>query len=255
MLQCAMQADDQAAVIVKHDGPLTRLVLNRPDRGNALGPEVVAALDAGLSEAVRAGSRLLVLQGAGRHFCTGFDLSGLDTLPDAALLERFVHVELLLQRVHAAPLTTLAVAAGRTTGAGADLFVACDRRLALPSARFVFPGSAFGLVLGTARLTRRVGVDAARTLLLDGAELGAEAAVAARLATVAVNEETVGEAVAAAVRAATRLDPETVTMLQRATAAPQPAEEDTALAAVVRSAARPGLRDRILRYRDGLRRP
>lgn len=254
-MQHARQAGGQSPVIVEHDGALTRLVLNRPDRGNALGPEMVAALDAGLSEAVRAGCRLLVLHGAGRHFCTGFDLAGLEDLTDAALLERFVHVELLLQRIAAAPLTTLAVAAGRTTGAGADLFVACDRRLTLPSARFAFPGSAFGLVLGTARLARRVGADAARTLLLDGAELDAAAAAAAGLATAVAEEAGLDTAVAAALRSATRLDPDTVAALHRATAGPQQAEDDAALAALVRSAARPGLRDRILRYRDGLRRP
>ncbi len=247
-----MTTDDPPAILVRHEGPLCRLTLNRPGRGNALGPEMVAALDAALTEAMQAGARLLVLLGAGRHFCTGFDLSGLEDLSDADLLQRFVRVELLLQRIHVSPMTTMAVAAGRTTGAGADLFAACDRRLALSSARFAFPGSAFGLVLGTARLAARIGEDAARILLLDGTEIGAAAATSIRLATAPVEDAALEDAVAAALRAATRLDGETVGLLHRATRPGDGAAADDA--ALVRSAAHPGLRDRILRYRDRLHR-
>ena len=234
-------------------GEVFRLTLNRPGRGNALGPELVAGLEAGLSAALAGGARLLVLQGAGRHFCTGFDLSGLETMSDAILLERFIRVELLLQRIHAAPLTTLAVAHGRSYGAGADLFAACDRRLALPATRFAFPGSAFGLVLGTQRLAMRIGESAARSLLLDGHDIGAAEALRLELATGLVEEDAVGAAIDAAAGAARRLDPLTVQMLHAATRGASEAG-DAALAALVRSASRPGLRERILAYRESTRR-
>ena len=227
------------------DGVAT-LSLNRPDRGNALGPELVEALEEAFDRAVSHGARLVVLRGEGRHFCTGFDLTDLDSLSDGDLLLRVVRIEQLLQRIHAAPVTTLAVATGRTFGAGADLFAACDRRLAGPGATLAFPGPAFGLVLGTARLAAIMGRDRAREILLAGREMTAEAAAMAGLATAVLGEEAIPAEIARAAAEAARLDPETVAALHRRT---MRAEEDADLAALVRSAARPGLQQRILGYR------
>ena len=238
-------------VLVRQEGPLCRLTLNRPDRGNAIGPAMVDALDAALTHAIEAGTRLLVLQGAGRNFCTGFDLSGLEQLTDAILLDRFIRVEFLLQRFHTAPVTTMAIAHGRAYGAGADLFTACDRRIALHDARFAFPGSAFGLVLGTERLAARIGETATRTILLDGRDLPATKALTLGLATTAAEETEIEPLIAAAAAAATRLDPATISLLHAAT---RPGNGDAALAALVRSAARPGLHARITAYREATKR-
>jgi enoyl-CoA hydratase len=227
------------------DGVAT-LALNRPERGNALGPALVAALGDAFGAALAEGARLVVLRGEGRHFCTGFDLSDLDDLSDGDLLLRVVRIEELLQRIHAAPVPVLAIATGRSFGAGADLFAACDRRIAVGGASFAFPGPAFGLVLGTARLAALVGRDAARAMLLGGQEVTAEAALACGLATAAVAPEAVPAELARAATAARRLDPETVAALHRRTA---PAENDADLAALVRSASRPGLKRRIQDYR------
>ena len=157
-----------------------------------------------------------------------------------------VRIEALLQRIHAAPVTTMAIASGRTFGAGADLFAACDHRIALAGASFAFPGPAFGLVLGTNRLASLVGRDRARAMLLAGAEVPAAAALAAGLATATMAAEDTPAAIAAAAEAAARLDPATVAALHQRTSR---AEDDADLAALVRSAARPGLKQRILDYR------
>lgn len=225
---------------------VTTLGLNRPDRGNALGPDLVEHLTEAFDRAVAAGARLVILRGEGRHFCTGFDLADLESLSDGDLLLRVVRIEALLQRIHAAPVSTMAIASGRTFGAGADLFAACDHRIALTGASFAFPGPAFGLVLGTNRLANLVGRDRARAMLLAGAEMPAAAALAAGLATATLDAEAVPAAIAAAAEAAARLDPQTVAALHRRTSR---AEDDADLAALVRSAARPGLRQRILDYR------
>ncbi len=229
------------------DGDAATLTLDRPERGNALGPDMVAALDEGFTEAVAGGARLIVLRGAGRHFCTGFDLSDLDNATEGDLLLRFVRIEELLQRVHGAGVMTLAVATGRTWGAGADLFAACDRRLAFADASFAFPGSGFGLVLGTARLAGRIGNAAARRLLLDGVPVDAATAAGLGLVDRLVDGATIDAAIAEAAKAASRLDAETVASLHRATR--REARDDADLAALVRSAARPGLKQRIVEYR------
>jgi enoyl-CoA hydratase/carnithine racemase len=235
-----------APVAVEVDGAVHTIRLARPDRGNALGPQMVAAIDAALDDALAAGARLLVLLGDGRHFCTGFDLSDLDALSEGDLALRVLRIELLLQRIHALPITTLAVAGGRVFGAGADLFAACDHRVALPGSSFAFPGPAFGLVLGTARLAALVGDGAARRLLLAGATIEAQAALAMSLATQVIAPDGVAVAIAAARDAAARLDPQTVAALHART---RRADDAGDLAALARSVARPGLKDRVVAYR------
>lgn len=235
-----------APVAVETDGEVHTIRLARPNRGNALGPEMVAAIDAALDGALAGGARLVVLRGEGRHFCTGFDLSDLDALSEGDLALRVIRIELLLQRIHALPVTTLAVAGGRVFGAGADLFAACDHRIALAGSSFAFPGPAFGLVLGTARLAGLVGDGVARRMLLAGATIEAAAALAMGLATQVVEPDGVAAAVAEAREAAIRLDAPTVAALHART---RRADDAGDLAALARSVARPGLKARVVAYR------
>ncbi|NKC33423.1 enoyl-CoA hydratase/isomerase family protein, partial [Falsiroseomonas selenitidurans] len=171
------------AGLVVEPGETTTIWLDRPARGNALDAALVAGLEAALDAAVAGGARLVVLRGRGRHFCTGFDLADFDTASEGDLALRILRIELLLQKLHALPIATLALAGGRVMGAGADLFAACDHRLALDGASFAFPGPGFGLVLGTGRLAGLVGAGVARRLLLDGAAIDAAQAAAIGLAT------------------------------------------------------------------------
>ncbi|WP_421993567.1 enoyl-CoA hydratase/isomerase family protein [Roseococcus sp.] len=231
------------SVKAERDGAVATLWLDRPDRGNALGAEIVEALSLAFDDAVATGARLIVLRGAGKHFCTGLDLGDLDAISDGDLALRILRIELLLQKVHGAPVTTMAIGNGRIFGAGADLFAACDHRVALEEAKFSFPGPAFGLVLGTARLGALVGDAPARALLLRGAPVDAPAALALGLATTIGGADA---AVAAAARDAERLDPATVAMLHART---RHADDDGDLAALARSMARPGLVQRVKDYR------
>lgn len=226
---------------------IATLTLARPERGNALGPELVEAIGARFDEALAASARLIVLRGAGRHFCTGLDLSDLEAVSEGDLALRVIRIELLLQKIHAAPVTTLAIGQGRVFGAGADLFAVCDHRLAMPDACFAFPGPAFGLVLGTGRLAGLVGEGRARALLLGGGTIGPEEAVTLGLAT--AMPAAVEEAIAAAHRDAARLDEATVAMLHRRT---RRADDAADLVALVHSLARPGLKARVQAYRAGV---
>jgi len=226
---------------IDHQAGVTLLRLQRPERGNALGPMLVEGLISAASEAfANASVHTLVLQGEGRHFCTGLDLSDLATLSDADLLLRLVRIETLLAMLWHAPIRTVAQAKGRTWGAGADLLVACEQRLVGSDTTLRFPGAQFGLVLGTRRLAERIGVDAARALVLEGGELDATQALALGLASRITDSlalaplRTSGDT-GRAVRAASRSD-----------------LRDADLAALVRSAAVPGLQQRITQYRASL---
>lgn len=226
---------------IDHQAGVTLLRLQRPERGNALGPMLVEGLISAASEAfANASVHTLVLQGEGRHFCTGLDLSDLATLSDADLLLRLVRIETLLAMLWHAPIRTVAQAKGRTWGAGADLLVACEQRLVGSDTTLRFPGAQFGLVLGTRRLAERIGADAARALVLEGGELDATQALALGLASRITDSlalallRTSGDT-GRAVRAASRSD-----------------LRDADLAALVRSAAVPGLQQRITQYRASL---
>jgi len=235
-----------SAVAIRQDGTSWTLTLARPERGNALGDALTEGLHAALDAALAGGARLVVLRGEGRNFCTGLDLSDLEAASEGDLALRILRIELLLQRIHALPITTLAVAQGRVFGAGADLFAVCDHRVALEGASFAFPGPAFGLVLGTARLAALVGDGAARRILLAGAPVRREEALALGLAT--AGDETGMAAVRAA---AERLDAETVAALHART---RRADDAADLAALARSVARPGLKARVLAYRAAMAR-
>ena len=189
----------------------------------------------------------LVLRAEGRHFCTGFDLSDLDTCSDGDLLLRFVRVEALLALLWHAPIRTVAIAQGRTWGAGADIFAACEERFACEDATFRFPGPGFGLVLGTRRLAERVGADLARRWTIGAAQVDASTAARAQLASAVF---ATGADPLAGLDAAPAVSRDTAQALRRAT---RTDHRDADLAALVRSAAVPGLRGRIAAYRDTLR--
>jgi enoyl-CoA hydratase len=155
----------QDELIRKHEGHVTRLTLNRPQKANALSPTLVEALIDAVEYAGTDNTRLLVLEGAGSHFCAGFDFSGFEEAGDGELALRFIRIETLLQQLHHAPFETLVFAHGRTFGAGADIVASCGVRVAAPQSTFRMPGLRFGVVLGTRRLALRIGADHARDIL------------------------------------------------------------------------------------------
>ena len=237
----------EANVLRSFTEGVARLTLNRPAKGNALSAAMVHELDAAFDEAIAEGARLIIIEGVGRHLCTGFDLSTLSEETDADLLLRFINLETLLRKVFDAPAVTLAIGQGRVFGAGADLFAACDHRIAPHGASFSFPGSAFGIVLGTARLAERIGRDRARQLLLAGETVAAERALSDRLVTQVLSNDDLPAALDDIAGAAKRLDATTVASLYRAT---DRGNADAELAALCRSASRPGLKARIVAYRE-----
>ena len=225
---------------------LTHIItLNRVETGNALDAVLVENLISAIDGAQGDSARLIVFRGGGRHFCTGFDLAGLEGQSDGDLLLRFVRIEELLQKVETSPIPTMTVAHGRVVGAGADLFTACDHRVAVPNSSFTFPGAGFGIVLGTRRLAGAVGRDTAREIVLSGRRVTEHEGSTVGLVTRVIDESEVDSLIDEVARDAARLDPYTVRSLRRATCSAAP---DADLAALVRSASRTGLKQRICDY-------
>lgn len=239
-----------------HGNTVVRVQLNRPDRGNSFSADLVEDFSMLMADLHDDQSiRLLVISGAGLHFCTGFDLSSLDQQTDDTLLARFVRVELLLQQVVNAPFATLALAHGRVMGAGADLFAACSDRWIVEDASFVFPGTGFGLILGTARLLDLVGRERAARWIEGGLRVDAELALASGFATRKISQSNVEADVEELMARVSRLDGVTQRMVRDvfthgSASSSSDAAADRDLARLVRSAARPGLKTRIVQYRQ-----
>jgi len=240
-----MTGTDETVLKIERDEALLQLTLNRPGRANALNAELTEALIAAVTQAQDI--RLCVIRGAGRHFCAGFDLSDLEQLGDGDLLWRLLRIETLLQAVHHAPFATLALGHGQIVGAGADLFAACWRRAAAADARFRMPGWNFELALGTRRLTRLVGPDAARDLLIDSQQISAEQGLACGLVTDMCSTEQWSSLQDDLLQRASALSPVALAKMLELTLHDSRNDD---LAAIVQSAGRPGLKQRILDYRQ-----
>lgn len=231
---------------IETTGAATTLTLNRPDKANALDAALAEALSAAVEAAHRDGTRLLVLKGNGRNFCAGFDFSDFEAASEGDLLMRFVRIEILLQSLYHAPFATLALAHGRNFGAGVDLILSCASRIATVDASFRMPGLKFGLQLGTRRLAARVGGDAARALLRGSKTFSAEEALNLGFLQQAAPPEVWPELVRGAADEALQLTAAAAARLHAATVTDTRAAD---LADLVRSAADPGLKERIREYR------
>lgn len=242
-----MTAAQQPALIITNESGLLTLTLNRPDNANALNSDLVESLIDVLAT-VR-DVQLCVIRGQGRHFCAGFDLSDLDTVSDGDLLWRFLRIETLLQSVYHAPFATVALAHGQVVGAGADLFAACWRRVASSDFKLKMPGWNFELALGTRRLTHLIGADAARDLLIDTKQFSTDDCLSCGLVTDVCNPQEWSALIEI--------------LQQRCSALPQQALRDMLnlttcdsrnddIAAIVKTAGRPGLKHRIQAYREKL---
>ena len=233
---------------VARDQTTLVLTLNRPDSSNALSPALVEAL---LNEITTANDiRLCVIKAEGRNFCAGFDLSDIDALSDGDLLLRFTRIETLLQAIHHAPIPVIAFAQGHAVGAGADLFAACWQRVAAPVTKFRFPGWQFELALGTRRLTRLVGMDNARDLLIDTKLMLSEQALGIGLATDVAEPEEWDQILEVAKQRSQALPQNALRKMLALTAVDTRVED---MAAIVATAGVPGLKQRILDYKERLK--
>jgi enoyl-CoA hydratase/carnithine racemase len=242
-----MTSPDETILKIEQADGVLQLTLNRPHSANALNPDLTEALIQALTQAKDI--RLCVIRGAGRHFCSGFDLGDLESLSDGDLLWRFLRIETLLQAIYHSPFAVVALGHGQIVGAGADLFAACWRRVAAANAEFKMPGWNFELALGTRRLTHLIGQDAARDLLIDSRLLSAEEGLNCGLASDLANQQEwpalIDELKQRSGALSTKALEQMLDLTSRDT-------RNDDIAAIVKSAGRPGLKDRILAYRDQL---
>lgn len=158
-------------LLVSLEDGILRLTLNRPKRFNALDPEMIRILESSLRAHINDESvKAVILSGQGRAFCFGADL---DALPEGAgrtatletLLPRF---QTMIVRLAHFPVPTIAALGGFATGAGLDLALACDLRIAATNAKLGVAFPKMGLVQdggGSWRLPRLIGLSRTFELL------------------------------------------------------------------------------------------
>lgn len=176
----------ESIVIAEPRAGWMKIILNRPDKLNALSPALhagmVAALDAAEADPT---CRALLLTGAGRGFCAGQEL-GAEVMPGPngeapdvrAILDRWNPV---VRRIRGMRLPVVCAVNGVAAGAGANLALACDLVLAGRSARFIQSFVKIGLVPdvgGSFFLPRLVGEARARAMAILGEPVSAEQALA-----------------------------------------------------------------------------
>jgi enoyl-CoA hydratase/carnithine racemase len=171
---------DTSTVLYEEQDRVGRVTLNRPGRANALSRQMIAELTACLRRAGEARTaRVLILRGAGPHFCAGHDLGELQARPAEARLvfEECSRMMLLLQEL---PQPVIAQVHGTATAAGCQLVAACDLAVAEEGARFATPGVKIGLFCSTpmVALSRAVGRKRALEMLFTGEFANATEALA-----------------------------------------------------------------------------
>ena len=128
---------------------IARITLNRPEKRNALNPELINGLKNALAQSTGGDVRVVLIAGAGADFCSGADLAGLDRTAGESVLD---HLEtarelagvFLLMRRHPRPI--VAAVRGRALAGGCGVATACDLILANESAQFGYPEVKIGFV-------------------------------------------------------------------------------------------------------------
>lgn len=169
----AMESDE---VLYEQQGDVVRLTINRPDRRNAINPEVVRALSDGLRRAEDASAKVLVLTGAGeKAFCAGGDLGGMT--PDSQVAKHFLRAEVgeLFSQMRGAPFPIVARVNGHALAGGFGLMLACDLVVAADTAGMGTPEIDIGLwpFMITAVIQRDLPRKVALDLMLTGKRISA----------------------------------------------------------------------------------
>ena len=190
-----------SSVLFSIDGAIARVVLNRPEKRNALNDELIAGLKTALYQAGQNDQvRVVVLSGTGTDFCSGADLSALQKISGASVADNVEDARSLLELfllIRSLPVPVIAAVHGRALAGGCGLATACDLVLASDSARFGYPEVNIGFVpaMVTAILRRNVSEKIAFELLTQGLQVDAQQAKSIGLINEVFKDEGFVEAV------------------------------------------------------------
>jgi enoyl-CoA hydratase/carnithine racemase len=222
------------------------IILDRPDKANAINAELAHRLLEALGAASASGCKTVVIQGAGKNFCAGFDFDGYEALSQDDIVGRFVAIEKSLQLLRRGPFVSISIVHGAAFGAGADIVAASTYRLGSARARFRFPGFQFGVALGTRHLSQLVGMQNARRILLENLVVGSDEALSIGLLTHCDAEGRLPEIASNLASNVASLETVAIEKILSLTSNADPRSDMDEL---IQSLTRAGLHERIARYR------
>lgn len=171
-------------LLVRREGGVVHITMNRPERRNALSLSVLQQLDALLSAlAIDREARVIVIGSNGPVFCAGHDLSEMTERTRDDYHTIFSTCSRVMQKLRAVPQPVIARVHALATAAGCQLVAACDLVVAVDTAQFATPGVKIGLFCTTPMvpLVRSMAPKVAMEMLLTGAPITAERAYQAGL--------------------------------------------------------------------------
>ncbi|MHB1712250.1 MAG: enoyl-CoA hydratase/isomerase family protein [Acidimicrobiales bacterium] len=175
-----------------HEG-VAEIVLNRPEKMNALTEPMVTEFLATLDQVEAEGCRGVLIRGEGRGFCAGRDLSGADPLAEDAEAILGKQFNPLVERVAGFPAPTFAAVHGACLGAGFGLALACDVVYVADDARLGSPFARLGAVPDSGAhyfMSGRIGIHRALELIYSGRLVSGREA-----ATIGLVNKSMGKAV------------------------------------------------------------
>lgn len=176
----ADSSNDEGQVRVSRDAQVTVLTLDRPARRNALSPQFRDRLSEALAAAMDdAQCRVVVITGAGGHFCAGGDIVSFEGMKAPSGRTRMQRAHRMVRLVMRGEKPVIAAVEGHAAGAGLCLAAACDLVVASTSARFSCTFNRIGLfpdLGGMWSIPQRMGLGRARLLMLTGRMLDAQQA-------------------------------------------------------------------------------
>lgn len=166
---------------VSSEGPVLRVVLDRPDVRNAFNDELIARLT-DVFAGVGSGIRAVVLSGEGRSFCAGGDLEWMKRASGYTEEQNYqdaLKLAGLFRSIAECPAVTIAQVHGAAFGGGSGVVASCDIAVCSPDALFAFSEVKLGLIPGTIStyVIPKIGQGHARALFATGEAFGAEKAL------------------------------------------------------------------------------
>ena len=203
-------------VLIRREGHVEHVVLNRPDVRNAFNPALIEALRVwAVSTAVSTDARAVVLSGAGKVFCAGGDLAAMSAAIDASRdenLEDAARMAAMFEALDHLPIPLIGRVHGAALGGGLGLASVCDIVVAADDALFGFTEVKLGIVPSVISpyALAKIGRSAARELFLTGTRFDAARAKEVGLVHVVVPAERLDETVSRYVSEILSAGPEAV---------------------------------------------
>lgn len=175
-----MNAPTSPVLIAESKDGVARLILNRPEKRNALSWELLRELEAAQARLADDKSvRVVVVAASGPVFCSGHDLGEMVGGSEQAYRDLFTLCSRVMLQFRRLPQPVIARVQGMATAAGCQLVAACDLAVAVESATFATPGVKIGLFCTTPMvpLVRAIAPKAALEMLLTGKPISARRAL------------------------------------------------------------------------------